>query len=118
MNKAELIQTLENTLPELKGKLSIERVLFRAADNKAYFSLLSDELVDERAFLKLEQRLSALFPGMRIALRVASPHLAEDFQQNIENYTPRSRRFCAARARPSKPGWTTWAGRSATGISC
>ena len=52
MNKAELIQTLENTLPELKGKLKIERVLFRAADNKAYFSLLSDVLVDERAFFK------------------------------------------------------------------
>ena len=104
MNKAELIQTLENTLPELKGKLTIERVLFRAADNKAYFSLLSEELVDERAFLKLDQRLSGLFPGMRIALRVASPHLADDFQANITTYTPVLKAFL----RRQSPAIKTW----------
>ena len=104
MNKAELIQTLENTLPELKGKLSIERVLFRAADNKAYFSLLCDELVDERAFLKLDRRLMALFPDMHIALRVASPQLADDFQADIQKYTPVLKAFL----RRQSPAISTW----------
>ena len=104
MNKTELIQTLENTLPELKGKLTIERVLFRAADNKAYFSLLSGELVDERAFFKLEHRLEALFPGMRIALRVASPELKADFLEHIETYTPVLKAFL----RRQSPAIKTW----------
>ncbi|MFH1512395.1 MAG: PolC-type DNA polymerase III [Bacillota bacterium] len=104
MNKAELIQTLENTLPELKGKLTIERVLFRAADNKAYFSLLCGDLVDERAFLKLDQRLGSLFPGMRIALRVASPNLAEDFLRDIGKYTPTLKAFL----RRQSPALKTW----------
>ncbi|MBE0601688.1 MAG: hypothetical protein IH607_07855, partial [Firmicutes bacterium] len=104
MNKAELIKTLENTLPELAGKLAIERVLFRAADNKAYFSLLSDVLVDERAFLKLDKRLSALFPGMRIALRVASPHLKDEFLADIAQFTPVLKAFL----RRQSPAIRTW----------
>jgi len=104
LNKTELIQTLENTLPDMKGKLSIERVLFRAADNKAYFSLLCDDLVDERAFLKLDQRLCSLFPGMNIALRVASPGLAEDFKADIAKYTPVLKAFL----RRQSPAIKTW----------
>ncbi|HRX07831.1 MAG TPA: PolC-type DNA polymerase III [Candidatus Limiplasma sp.] len=104
MNKAELIQTLEKTLPELSGKLSIERVLFRAADNKAYFSLLSDVLVDERAFLKLDSRLSSLFPGMHIALRVASPQLKDQFLSDIQAYTPVLKAFL----RRQSPAIRTW----------
>ena len=104
MNKAELISTLEKSLPELMGKLTIERVLFRAADNKAYFSLLSDALVDERAYLKLEQRLSSLFPDMRIALRVASPHLKDDFLLDIVKYTPVLKAFL----RRQSPAIKTW----------
>ena len=104
MNKAELIQTLEKTLPELSGKLSIERVLFRAADNKAYFSLLSDVLVDERAFLKLDSRLSSLFPGMHIALRVASPQLKDQFLNDIQAYTPVLKAFL----RRQSPAIRTW----------
>ncbi len=104
MNKAELIKTLETTLPELTGKLSIERVLFRAADNKAYFSLLSDVLVDERAFLKLDARLASLFPGMQIALRVASPHLKEEFLSGIEAFTPVLKAFL----RRQSPAIRTW----------
>ena len=104
MNKTELIQTLENALPGLRGKLTIERVLFRASDNKAYFSLLCDELVDERAFLLLDQRLCNLFPEMRIALRVASPGLAADFQADITKYTPVLKAFL----RRQSPAIRTW----------
>ena len=104
MNKAELINALEKTQPELAGKLTIERVLFRASDNKAYFSLLSDVLVDERAFLKLDQKLISLFPGMQIALRVASPQLKDDFLQNIKTYTPVLKAFL----RRQSPAIKTW----------
>ncbi len=104
MNKEELIRNLENTLPGLQGKLTIERVLFRTSDNKAYFSLVSDELADERVFLLLEKKLGSLFPGMRIALRVASPGLAEDFQKDIEKYTPTLKAFL----RRQSPAIKTW----------
>ena len=57
MNKTELIHVLEETVPPLKEKLHVERVLYRKADNKAYFSFLSDVLVPERDFLTLERRL-------------------------------------------------------------
>ena len=88
MNKTELLQTLEETIPPLKGQLHLERVLYRKTDNKAYFSFLADVLVPERDFLTLERRLRALFPKMQIALRVASPGLAEDFKRDIGQYTP------------------------------
>ena len=53
MNKTELLHILEETVPPLKEKLHVERVLYRKTDNKAYFSLLSDTLVPEVDFLLL-----------------------------------------------------------------
>lgn len=50
MNKTELLHLLEETVPPLRGKLHIERVLYQKAANKAYMSFLSDEL-DYRARL-------------------------------------------------------------------
>ena len=47
MNKTELLHLLEETVPPLRGKLHIERVLYQKAANKAYMSFLSDELVTE-----------------------------------------------------------------------
>ena len=76
-----MIRILEETVPPLAGKLHVERVLYRKADNKAYFSLLCDVLVPERDFLTLERRLRGLFPKMQVALRVASPALKEDFKE-------------------------------------
>jgi len=104
VNKTELIRTLEETIPPLKGKLHVERVLYRKADNKAYFSLLCDELVPERDFLALERRLRGLFPKMQIALRVASPGLAENFKENVEQYTAVLKDFL----RRQSPALRTW----------
>jgi len=104
LNKAELIHVLEETLPHLRGKLHVERVLYRKADNKAYFSFLSDELVPESDFLALERRLRGLFPKMELALRVASPALQEDFLANIEKYTPVLKDFL----RRQSPALRTW----------
>lgn len=104
MNKTEMIRILEETVPPLTGKLHVERVLYRKADNKAYFSLLSDALVPERDFLTLERRLRGLFPKMQVALRVASPGLKEDFKENIEKYTPVLKDFL----RRQSPAMRTW----------
>ncbi|MDD3412224.1 MAG: hypothetical protein PHY12_15580, partial [Eubacteriales bacterium] len=86
MNKAELTRALEETVPPLKGKLHVERVLYKKAANKAYMSYLCDDLVPERDFLALERRLRTLFPQIQVALRVASPGLGEDFVQNLDKY--------------------------------
>ncbi len=88
MNKTELIQALEETVPPLKGKLRIERVLYKKDLNKAYMSFLSDELVTERDYLLLERRLRELFPKLKVALRVASPTLGEDFLSDLDRYKP------------------------------
>ncbi|MEA4999389.1 MAG: PolC-type DNA polymerase III [Candidatus Limiplasma sp.] len=104
MNKTELLQTLEETIPPLKGQLHLERVLYRKTDNKAYFSFLADVLVPERDFLTLERRLRTLFPKMQIALRVASPGLAEDFKRDIGQYTPVLKDFL----RRQSPAMRTW----------
>ncbi|MCE5343793.1 MAG: PolC-type DNA polymerase III [Eubacteriales bacterium] len=95
---------MEETLPTVKDKLRVERVLYRKADNKAYFSFLCDVLVPEKDFLALEHRLRALFPKMQIALRVASPSLKEDFLANIETYTPVLKDFL----RRQSPALRTW----------
>ncbi len=104
MNKAELIHILEETLPHLRGKLRVERVLYRKADNKAYFSFLCDELVPEADFLALERRLRGLFPKMELALRVASPGLKDDFLADIGKYTPVLKDFL----RRQSPALRTW----------
>ena len=114
MNKTELIRVLEETVPPLRGMLHVERVLYRKADNKAYFSFLCDALVPERDFLALEQRLRALFPKMQIALRVASPGLAERFQAEIGEYTSVLKDFLR-RQSPALRAWLDDVGWSVDG---
>lgn len=86
MNKTELLTALEQTVPPLRGKLHIERVLYKKETNKAYMSFLSDVLVEQQDFLLLEKRLRELFPHMTVALRVASPALGEDFLTDVNKY--------------------------------
>ena len=88
MNKTELLHILEETVPPLRGKLHIERVLYQKAANKAYMSFLSDELVAEHDYLLLERRLRALFPKLSVALRIASPSLGEAFLSDLNRYKP------------------------------
>ena len=88
MNKTELLHLLEETVPPLRGKLHIERVLYQKAANKAYMSFLSDELVTEHDYLLLERRLRELFPRLTVALRIASPSLGEKFLADLNRYKP------------------------------
>ena len=65
MNKTELLEALQATVPSLRGKLHIERVLYKKAANKAYISFLCDELVTERDYLLLEKSSGSCFPSLR-----------------------------------------------------
>ena len=116
MNKTELLKTLEETVPALQGKLHIERVLYKKAANKAYMSFLCDDLVGETDYLLLEKTLRRLFPKLTVALRVASPGLAEDFCAHIDRYKPvltdfLRRQSPALSAWIDDVGWTAEEGR-------
>ena len=86
MNKTEMLQALEAAVPPLRGKLHIERVLYKKVANKAYMSFLCDELVREGEFLQVERTLKELFPQVNVALRIASPGLGEDFLSHLDKY--------------------------------
>lgn len=118
MNKTELLHLLEETVPPLRGKLHIERVLYQKAANKAYMSFLSDELVTEHDYLLLERRLRELFPKLTVALRIASPSLGEKFLADLNRYKPVLTDFCAARAPRWPPGLPIPAGAWRTGGFC
>jgi hypothetical protein len=61
MNKTELLQAIETAVPPLRGKLHIERVLYKKAANKAYISFLCDEVAGEQVFLAVEKELKKLY---------------------------------------------------------
>ena len=86
MNKTELLRILEQTVPPLQGKLHIERVLYKKELNKAYMSFLCDELVGEKDYLLLENKLRQLFPQLTVAMRIASPGLGESFLGDVNAY--------------------------------
>ena len=116
MNKTELLEALEATVPSLRGKLHIERVLYKKAANKAYISFLCDELVTERDYLLLEKKLGELFPKLTVALRVASPALGESFLADLDTYKPvltdfLRRQSPALAAWVDDTGWTLEDGR-------
>lgn len=104
MNKTELLKILGEAVPPLKGKLHVERVLYKKSANKAYMSYLCDQLVTEADFLTLERGLQNVFPGVGIALRIASPGLSEDFLSHIDQYKPVLTDFL----RRQSPALSTW----------
>ncbi len=111
MNKTELLEALQATVPSLRGKLHIERVLYKKAANKAYISFLCDELVTERDYLLLEKKLRELFPKLAVALRIASPALGEKFLADLDTYKPVLTDFLR-RQSPALAAWvddTGWA---------
>ncbi len=81
-----MLAQLYRELPELLGKLTVERVIYKQTENKIYISFLSQVLVEEKAFLRMEYLIRSMYPGTRLAIRVASPALAQDFLENISKY--------------------------------
>ncbi|MCI5772598.1 MAG: PolC-type DNA polymerase III [Clostridiales bacterium] len=86
MTYDELLRKIGEELPETRGNLTIERVLFNKTENKAIFSFLSDTLVGEKGFLALKSILARTFPAISSTVRVASPSLAQAFLEQPEQY--------------------------------
>ena len=57
MTYDELIRSVNEALPETKGKITIERVRFVKSENKAYFSFLSGILIGEKGFFIIKEAL-------------------------------------------------------------
>ncbi len=104
MESGQMLSQLYRELPELDGKLTVERVIYKQAENKIYFSFLSQVLVTEKSFLRMEHMIRGMYPGSRLAIRVASPALAEDFLANIGKYKQVFIDF-VARAHPASATW-------------
>ena len=86
MSYEELITKIENAAPELKGKLTIDRVIYKRASRHAYFYLLSDAVAGDREYLAVQKILKSSFPGVRLSLRIASPSLKDDFLADPDKY--------------------------------
>ena len=86
MSYEELISRIEGAAPEMKGKLTIDRVIYKRGSRHAYFYLLSDAVAGDREYLAVQKILKAAFPGVRLSLRIASPSLKEDFLADPDKY--------------------------------
>lgn len=99
-----LIQLIYAAHPELKGKLNCEKVLFNKQSGKAYIMFFSDVLVEEATFLSIERILNKAFQNIRIAIRIASPSLKDDFIKNLHAYRPVLSSFLS-RNYPASASW-------------
>ena len=86
MSYEELITKIENAVPDMKGKLTIDRVIYKRESRHAYFYLLSDVVAGDREYLAVQKILRAAFPGVRLSLRIASPSRKEDFLADPDQF--------------------------------
>ena len=86
MSYEELLERIEKAAPNLKGKITIDRVIYKRGSGHAYFYLLSDAVAGESEYLAVRKILRAAFPGVRLSLRIASPSLKDDFVANPQSY--------------------------------
>ncbi|MBE5776975.1 MAG: PolC-type DNA polymerase III [Clostridiales bacterium] len=86
MTYDELLRAIAEELPETKGKLTIERIIYQKKENKAFFSFLSDTLVGEKGFLAIKNLIAKFFPAIKFSIRVASPSLARAFMEDPDKY--------------------------------
>ena len=86
MTYDDLISALMGVLPENEGGLAIENIRFYKSENKACFSILSDQVIGERGFFAVKKALQKAFPEMKIQLRIACPARAADFVRDPDKY--------------------------------
>ncbi|MBQ8619557.1 MAG: PHP domain-containing protein, partial [Clostridia bacterium] len=91
---------LEGAATELKGHLTLERVMASRSGEKIVVHFTSDILVEERPFLALQRALRRNFAPMNVSLIVKSPQLAEDFLKDPMKYAAFMLR-CVRRRHPS-----------------
>ena len=86
MTYDDLISALMGVLPENEGELAIENIRFYKSENKACFSVLSDQVIGEKGFFAVKNALQKAFPEMQVQLRIASPARAVDFVRDPDKY--------------------------------
>ncbi|MDO5378688.1 MAG: hypothetical protein Q4G52_10175, partial [Clostridia bacterium] len=91
---------LEGAAQELKGHLTLERVMASRSGEEITVCFSADMLVEERPFLALQRALRRNFAPMRVSLVVKSPQLAEAFLADPQRYAPFILR-CVRRRHPS-----------------
>lgn len=93
MSKNIIIDSIEEKLPNLSGKLELKKVLFSKGANKAVFKFESPILVAEAEFLRIEKIIQDIYPNIHVAIRIASPALKDDFLRDIGSYQDVLERF-------------------------
>lgn len=93
MSKIIILETIEQKLPNLAGKLELKKVLFSKSANKALFKFESPILVAEAEFLRIEKIIEDIYPNIKVAVRIASPSLKNDFLKDIKSYQDVLERF-------------------------
>lgn len=86
MNKSSVLDIIFKHLPNLNGKLMLQKVLYSKGANKAVFKFESTILVHEAEFLRIENILQDTYPMIHVAIRIATPSLANDFIKDITSY--------------------------------
>ena len=86
MTYDDLISDLMGVIPDNEGSLAIENIRFYKSENKACFSILSDQVIGEKGFFAVKKALQKAFPEMKIQLRIACPDRAADFVRDPDKY--------------------------------
>ncbi len=86
MTMEALFEAIYQQLPELRDKLHVNIVQYDEVKNRAVFFFHADILVAEASFGIIKGILKNAFPKLRVALRVASPSLGEDFLADPGKY--------------------------------
>ena len=86
MSYEDLIARIEGALPDLAGKITVDRVIYKRTDRHAYFYLFSEIAAGEKEYMTIRKILNTSFPGLQMSLRIASPALREDFLSQPDKY--------------------------------
>ncbi|MBQ9009953.1 MAG: PHP domain-containing protein, partial [Clostridia bacterium] len=81
-------QIIDEAIPELKGHLSLERVVTNMTGSAIGIYLVSDILIDEKPFRAVRSAMRRRFDPIKVSLYIRSPALAQDFLSDPEKYKP------------------------------
>ena len=87
MAESMFLEEVFKLIPELKDQLHLVCVDYFSDDARAVAYFTADVLVGEKQFALIRRQLKKAFPKLSMALRIASPQLAEDFLAHPENYS-------------------------------
>ncbi|HSK69708.1 MAG TPA: PolC-type DNA polymerase III [Candidatus Limnocylindria bacterium] len=86
MSSTGFFDAVHRAIPGLEGKLQLDHIDYYTDRKKAVAYFTSSALIRNGEFTAIRRQLSRMFPRIPMALRVASPALAEDFLQNPDKY--------------------------------